>query len=274
MFQYIARRTLYAIPVLLAILIVTFTLARLIPGDPCTAMLGEKATEESCARFDKRFGLDKPLPVQLAVYMGNIIRENKAVTGLATVFPDEPHARTIMQTAFENGLKGLKLHSHVQCFTMDSPGMHEVYRCCCDHDLPLVIHAGREPTSPAYPCDPHKICHWTHVQKVLESYPSLKLVVPHMGADEFTAYRTLIERFDHLWLDTTMVLADYLPMENPPDISTMRVDRLMFGTDFPNVPYAWDRELRRLDRMGLDDDRIKMVLADNAAALFKIDLDP
>jgi peptide/nickel transport system permease protein len=74
MFQYIARRTLYAIPVLLAILIVTFTLARLIPGDPCTAMLGEKATEESCARFDKRFGLDKPLPVQLAVYMGNIIR--------------------------------------------------------------------------------------------------------------------------------------------------------------------------------------------------------
>ena len=74
MFQYIARRTLYAIPVLLAILIVTFTLARLIPGDPCTAMLGEKATEESCARFDKRFGLDKPLPVQLAVYMGNIVR--------------------------------------------------------------------------------------------------------------------------------------------------------------------------------------------------------
>ena len=74
MFQFIARRTLYAIPVLLAILIVTFTLARLIPGDPCTAMLGEKATEESCARFDKRFGLDKPLPVQLAVYMSNIVR--------------------------------------------------------------------------------------------------------------------------------------------------------------------------------------------------------
>lgn len=74
MFRYIVRRTLYAIPVLLAILIVTFALARMIPGDPCTAMLGEKATEESCARFNQRFGLDRPLPVQLVVYMGNILR--------------------------------------------------------------------------------------------------------------------------------------------------------------------------------------------------------
>lgn len=71
---YILRRILYAIPVFLAILLVTFMLARLIPGDPCTAMLGEKATQESCARFDAKFGLDQPLPVQLARYMGNILQ--------------------------------------------------------------------------------------------------------------------------------------------------------------------------------------------------------
>ncbi len=74
MFRYIVRRTLYAIPVLLAILVVTFMLARMIPGDPCTAMLGEKATQEACERFNQRFGLDRPLPVQLVVYMGNIFR--------------------------------------------------------------------------------------------------------------------------------------------------------------------------------------------------------
>ena len=74
MLQYILRRILYAIPVLLAIMVVTFTLARLIPGDPCTAMLGEKATPEACERFDKKFGLDQPLPVQMGRYMGNIMR--------------------------------------------------------------------------------------------------------------------------------------------------------------------------------------------------------
>ena len=74
MSQYILRRILYAIPVLFAILLVTFSLARLIPGDPCTSMLGEKATQEACEKFNKRFGLDQPIPVQLAYYMGNVLR--------------------------------------------------------------------------------------------------------------------------------------------------------------------------------------------------------
>ena len=73
MFQYIIRRFLLAVPVLLGILVVTFLLARLIPGDPCRAMLGEKATEQVCEIFRKDHGLDKPLPVQLAVYMQKIL---------------------------------------------------------------------------------------------------------------------------------------------------------------------------------------------------------
>jgi len=43
--QYIVRRILTSIPVLFGILLVTFALARLIPGDPCRAILGEKATK-------------------------------------------------------------------------------------------------------------------------------------------------------------------------------------------------------------------------------------
>jgi len=205
-------------------------------------------------------------------YMAGIVRNNAHITGLATVFPGERHARKILVDAFNNGLRGIKLHSHVQCFEMDSFGMHEVYRCCSDFDLPLVIHAGREPKSPAYACDPHKICHWTHVQKVLGAYPDLKLVVPHLGADEFDAYRRLLDQFDHLWLDTTMVLADYLPMPNPPDLASMPADRLLFGTDFPNIPYAWDRELRQLQRYGLDAPALRKILAENAMALFRIEM--
>jgi predicted TIM-barrel fold metal-dependent hydrolase len=206
-------------------------------------------------------------------YMVDLVGKTKAISGLATVFPGESGARRLLETAFNEGLKGVKLHSHVQCFEMDSPGMHAIYACCSDNDRPLLIHAGREPKSPAYPCDPYKICHWTHVERVLRRYPDLKLVVPHLGADEFEAYQRLLDRFDHLWLDTTMVLADYLPIANPPDISRMRLDRLMFGTDFPNIPYAWDRELRRLATLKLDEKSLRQVLSENAAALYQIDLD-
>jgi peptide/nickel transport system permease protein len=47
MIRFISQRLLAAIPVLLGILFVTFALARLLPGDPCRAMLGEKATARS-----------------------------------------------------------------------------------------------------------------------------------------------------------------------------------------------------------------------------------
>jgi peptide/nickel transport system permease protein len=74
MTTYILRRILLSIPVLLGILFVTFTLARLIPSDPCRAMLGEKATDEVCDDFLRRHGLDKPIPVQFAVYIGELLQ--------------------------------------------------------------------------------------------------------------------------------------------------------------------------------------------------------
>jgi len=74
MIQYILRRILTAIPVLFGILLVTFALARLIPGDPCRAILGEKATQAVCDRFIAAHGLDKPIYTQFGVYLGEIAR--------------------------------------------------------------------------------------------------------------------------------------------------------------------------------------------------------
>lgn len=74
MIQYILRRILASIPVLFGILLVTFALARLIPGDPCRAILGEKATEEVCDRFIREHDLDRPIQEQFGIYMGEIVR--------------------------------------------------------------------------------------------------------------------------------------------------------------------------------------------------------
>ncbi|MEA3310005.1 MAG: ABC transporter permease [Chloroflexota bacterium] len=76
MIQYIIRRLISAIPVLLGILIVTFALARMIPGDPCKAILGEKATVAVCERFNREYGLDKPIYVQFGIYMNDVLHGN------------------------------------------------------------------------------------------------------------------------------------------------------------------------------------------------------
>ena len=73
MTTYIIRRILSSIPVLIGILFVTFALGRWIPGDPCRAILGEKATDAVCDVFIHRHGLDRPVPEQFAIYVGEIL---------------------------------------------------------------------------------------------------------------------------------------------------------------------------------------------------------
>lgn len=72
MTTYILRRLLSSIPVLLGILFVTFALGRWIPGDPCRAILGEKATDAVCNDFIHRHGLDRPIPVQFGYYIREV----------------------------------------------------------------------------------------------------------------------------------------------------------------------------------------------------------
>ncbi len=74
MVQYFIRRIILSIPVLLGILLVTFVMARVIPGDPCRAILGEKATKAVCDRFIREKGLDKPIHIQFGIYLGELSR--------------------------------------------------------------------------------------------------------------------------------------------------------------------------------------------------------
>jgi peptide/nickel transport system permease protein len=59
--RFILRRLLVTIPVLFGIVLIVFATARLIPGDPCRAVLGERASDAVCIPFIKRYGLDKAI---------------------------------------------------------------------------------------------------------------------------------------------------------------------------------------------------------------------
>ncbi len=74
--NYIIKRILQIIPVLFVVTILIFLMIRLIPGDPATVMLGEKATPELVQQMKIRMGLDKPLIIQYWVYLKNLLTLN------------------------------------------------------------------------------------------------------------------------------------------------------------------------------------------------------
>jgi predicted TIM-barrel fold metal-dependent hydrolase len=210
---------------------------------------------------------------ELNSYMADICRTHPQVTAMATVYPGEENVPSILEQAFQDGLSGVKLHNHVQCFEINSEAMNEIYQTCSDQRKPLIMHVGREPKSPAYPCDPYELCRADKLERVLKEFPRLKVCVPHLGADEFEDYQRMLRGYDNIWLDTTMMLAQYLPMDYFPDLSKMRADRVIFGTDFPNLPYAWDRELKELVAQNLPDSTLERILGLNAVEFYKISPD-
>lgn len=190
------------------------------------------------------------------------------IKGMATVFPGEKRAGTILQEAFDSGLGGLKLHAHVQCFNIDSDDTHLLFDICQSNQKPVIIHIGKEPKSAAYRCDPHKICGADKLERVLINFPDLKICVPHLGFSEIYEYKVLIEKYDTLWLDTTMALTDYFQIENRIELNHYRIERIFYGSDFPNIPYAWDRELKWLGDAKLSDFQLERILNKNAAEFF------
>jgi peptide/nickel transport system permease protein len=85
--KYAIRRIVHALPVLFGVLVLAFVLGRIVPGNPCKAILGEKATVEVCEKFNRDHGLDKPIPVQFVAFLselaggdfGNSLRFNRSI---------------------------------------------------------------------------------------------------------------------------------------------------------------------------------------------------
>lgn len=72
MIAYIARRLVHMIPVLLLITIFIFSLVRLVPGDPASSMLGDRATPERVEKLNKSLKLDRPVYIQYLAFMRNL----------------------------------------------------------------------------------------------------------------------------------------------------------------------------------------------------------
>jgi ABC-type dipeptide/oligopeptide/nickel transport system permease component len=74
MSRFILRRLLLAIPTLFGVLVVAFLLLYVAPGDPVTAMIGERADSATISRLRAELKLDAPLHVRFGSYIGNIVQ--------------------------------------------------------------------------------------------------------------------------------------------------------------------------------------------------------
>jgi peptide/nickel transport system permease protein len=73
MLRYVVRRLLLLVPILLGVSILIFFWIHALPGNPASALLGERSTPELVKQYRHRYGLDKPLPIQYWKYVENTL---------------------------------------------------------------------------------------------------------------------------------------------------------------------------------------------------------
>ena len=185
----------------------------------------------------------------------------------ATFFP-EPGVLDYTRDALAAGTQIFKLHLQVGGFDPRTPSLDEVWALLADTGTPIVVHAGSGPVAAGF-TGPEPI------GEVLARHPRLALVIAHLGAPEYDGFLTLAESFPEVRLDTTMAFTDFFEAMAPfpPRLRPRLRDlglagKVLLGSDFPNIPYAYEHQLESLARLELGDDWLRAVCWQNACDLF------
>jgi predicted TIM-barrel fold metal-dependent hydrolase len=189
--------------------------------------------------------------------------------GLATLHPKDENPREIIRFGLMDlGLCGIKLHCHVQKTAPDDPLLFPIYEAVLEFDGILNIHAGREPAIDAYGFDVRAITGAERVEKVLQRYPDLKMIIPHLGFDESDRFYSLLDRYPNLSLDTTMMMGHFFHVPVDRNRLVQYADRILYGSDYPHIPYGMEMEVRAILDLHLGEEATRKILFENATGLF------
>jgi len=183
----------------------------------------------------------------------------------ATFFA-EPSAAADVRRALDQGARVFKCHLQVGDFDPNDPLLDEAWGLLAEAGVPVVTHCGSGPVAGRF-TGPGP------VGALLKRHPGLRLVVAHLGMPEYAEFLALAERHDRVLLDTTMAFTAFTDDAGAfPATELHRLrdlgDRVLLGTDFPNIPYPYPEALEALEKAGLGTPWLRAVCHDNAARLF------
>jgi uncharacterized protein len=184
----------------------------------------------------------------------------------ATFFA-EPSAEADVRLALGQGARVFKCHLQVGDFDPNDRVLDPAWGLLAEAGVPVVTHCGSGPV-------PGRFTGPGPVGALLGRHPRLRLVVAHLGMPEYAEFLGLAQRHERVLLDTTMAFTPFIEEDGakfpPAELPRLRDlgDRVLLGTDFPNIPYSYPEALEALEAAGLGAPWLRAVCYDNAARVF------
>jgi predicted TIM-barrel fold metal-dependent hydrolase len=204
----------------------------------------------------------------LAPYLNDYVLESAAefpeIIPFGTVFAGDGDVEATARRIFEEyGFYGIKLHPFVSGEELDDPRLFPVYEAMEAGGKVLVCHPG---SGPVYP----KTDGAGRLLAVLSRFPALKVVVAHCGAFEYGDFAALADEFESVYFDTAMNCVDSHVFEDScpgREFFAKFQDRVLYGSDFPNIPYEYSAQPQSLRRLALGPEVEAKIFHDNAVRL-------
>ncbi|MFW9938580.1 MAG: amidohydrolase family protein [Candidatus Thorarchaeota archaeon] len=210
----------------------------------------------------------------VAEYINNWTKKfalsNKNIIPFGCVWPEDNNRSEYTKKIFDEfNFYGIKIQPLVQKFFLDDARMYEIYDLIFDKGKWLMVHIGTAPYRNQY-------VGYKNFINFLEKYPDMNIIVAHMGAFEYTRFLKLLDKHPNLYLDTAMI---YIPNNIFPERGPKRPkpkelisyqDRILFGSDFPNIPYDYENSTRGLLEFDLPRSFYENIFLNNAKRIFKV----
>ncbi len=227
-----------------------------------------------CAGFTCLNYAHKPsISRELNTWTHQFASEHENVVPFGTIHPGDPYFENELDRALhprQLDLKGLKLQLLVTDFDPGIRRLDIMYETLVQHGKILVMHAGTGPGA-------NEHVGIRKIRPVLERYPNLKVQFPHLGCFEFKEFFDLAGDFPSVYFDTAMILVQHGLFDDGFKDTLLLDDmlriknRIMFGSDFPNIPYSYQKAVESIERLPVGDDVKRAIYFDNAVRFYGLD---
>jgi len=165
------------------------------------------------------------------------------------------------------GFLGFKFQLSVTDFYIYDDRLLPLYDLIRREDKILVFHAGTGPAANHY-------VGVKHFRKFADKYGDLRVQIAHLGSYEYEAFFALIHKYPTFYLDTAMILVDHelFPSDFPPGTHLLQEheDQLLFGSDFPHIPYDFVESWKTLFSLQLPKSFYEKLMYKNAQKLYQL----
>jgi hypothetical protein len=157
---------------------------------------------------------------------------------------------------------GVKMHLQIQRFYPHDERLFPLYEMIMDRGKRILLHVGNGPEGNQY-------VGYKGFLKLLKRYPDLPVNIPHMGGLEFKEFMNILDDNARLYLDTAYSFWPGMPFtfNLGPEYLEKYKDRIVYGSDFPNVILPREGEIEGLLKLGLSEEFYDKVFFTNGMKL-------